>query len=51
MDDAEGSKAAAAKLLAACEDGIDMTGVAYDGKDLTAMCASATPARCPRSPG
>ena len=32
---AEGSKAAAAKLIAACEDGIDMTGVVYNGKDLT----------------
>ena len=35
MHSAEGSKAAAAKLIAACEDGIDMTGVVYNGKDLT----------------
>ena len=35
MDDAEGSRAAGEKLLAACKDGIDMTGVIYDGKDLT----------------
>jgi pyruvate-ferredoxin/flavodoxin oxidoreductase len=35
MDDAEGSRAAGEKLLAACKDGIDMTGVVYDGKDLT----------------
>ena len=35
MDDAEGSRAAGEKLLAACKDGIDMTGVVYEGKDLT----------------
>ena len=35
MDDAEGSRAAGDKLLAACKDGIDMTGVVFDGKDLT----------------
>ena len=35
MDDAEGSRAAGDKLLAACKDGIDMTGVVYEGKDLT----------------
>ena len=30
MDDAEGSKAAAAELLAACEDGIDLSGTPYE---------------------
>ena len=33
MDDAEGSKAAGEKLLAACKDGIDLTGTRYEGKD------------------
>ena len=33
MDDAEGSKEAGAKLLAACKDGIDLTGTPYEGKD------------------
>ena len=35
MDDAEGSKEYGEKLLAACKDGIDLTGVVYEGKDLT----------------
>ena len=30
MDDAEGSKAAAAELLAACQDGIDLSGTPYE---------------------
>ena len=30
MDDAEGSKVAAAELLAACEDGIDLSGTPYE---------------------
>ena len=30
MDDAEGSKAAGDKLLAACKDGIDLTGAVYE---------------------
>ena len=33
MDDAEGSKEAGAKLLAACKDGIDLTGTPYEGKE------------------
>ena len=32
MDDAEGSKAAGAKLLAACKDGIDLSGTEYEAK-------------------
>ena len=35
MDDAEGSREYGEKLLAACKDGIDLTGVIYEGKDLT----------------
>ena len=33
MDDAEGSKEAGAKLLAACKDGIDLTGTEWEGKE------------------
>ena len=32
MNDAEGSKAAGAKLLAACKDGIDLSGTEYEAK-------------------
>ena len=35
MDNAEGSREYGEKLLAACKDGIDLTGVIYEGKDLT----------------
>ena len=37
MDDAEGSKEAGAKLLAACKDGTDLTGVVFEGKDMTGV--------------
>ena len=33
MDDAEGSRVAGDKLLAACKDGIDLTGTEWEGKD------------------
>ena len=33
MDDAEGSRTAGEKLLAACKDGIDLTGTEWEGKE------------------
>ena len=32
MDDAEGSKAAGEKLLAACKDGVDLSGTEYEAQ-------------------
>ena len=43
MDDAEGSRAAGEKLLAACKDGIDLTGTEWEGKDCT--CEACTLAK------